>query len=201
MRLRDGVPYEAVFTIKAGKLPLVVPLGFVKRGNKVFVRVYKSASFIDQITSSRLVVANAVRDPTMFYYAAFEREKRFQGDVFEYEGNGLPVLKIAEGYIVLELVSLRDRGEVVELEYEVKEIADKGGEVEPYTRCDALAIEAIIYATKIKALANTNSPDFERALAGYRYSASTLRRICSENYLGLLDRIEERVRTYEESRG
>lgn len=160
--IKEGIVYEAVLTSICMNGLYAAPVGFKKRGNFVEVKAYKNSRLFDVLLSCSTVVLNVVHKPQLFVKTAFKRARVLEFDAGREAViiNGLPVLVESVGYIVLEKVSVVDRGEHVVAVYEVKKVEfNNSAEIEPYTRCYSNLIEFAVYATKVRDI-----KDFEKRL-------------------------------------
>lgn len=148
--IRDNVLYEAILTACYNG-PYVAPVGFVKRGDTVEIRVYKGGKLLEVVGSCDTIALNVVHEPSTFIMATLKRISPFDPNRdFMYIGE-LPILAKSIGYLVLSKLNITDYGEYVTAKYTIQEIkVNAKAVIEPYSRCYGSLIELLIYATKVK---------------------------------------------------
>lgn len=150
--IRDNVLYEAVLTAYFNG-PYIAPIGFVKRGDVVEIRVYKGGRLLEVVSSCDTVALNVVHEPGVFVMATLKQMLGFDASRDLVYVGELPVLAKSIGYLVLSRVNITDCGEYVTVRYIVKEVkVNAKAEIEPYSRCYGSLIELLIYATKVKGI-------------------------------------------------
>lgn len=163
MIVRDDVLYEGIVSFKTHDGYYATPMGFRVRNYSVYLKVYHGTQTYSYLSSIPRIVLNVVEDPYVYLHLAFKKETNGLAKVrfIEIDDN-TPIIDGAKAYAVLLLKSI-SRGSVYDIfEYFFNGFIYRDHVDEPFSRCRSLAIEALIYLTKIK---TPDIPLSERRLA------------------------------------
>ena len=69
---QEGITETIVTTVSADGTPNAAPMGIVKRGESLFIRMYPGTRTFANVKETGHLVANIVTDPLIFVTAAFE---------------------------------------------------------------------------------------------------------------------------------
>lgn len=189
--VKDNVLYEAILTAVYEDKPYAAPVGFIKRGNEVEVKVYKG-SFLSKVTlACSTVVLNITHKPELFVKTALKWEQvtPFKPEEDIVIKGKLPILVGSLGYIVLEKVSTEDFGDHVIIKYVVKDVEVSSVTlIEPYTRCYSSLIEMLIYVTKVKGIKTREKKALYIDKA--REFLEVINKTCNEEYRGIAERLQ-----------
>lgn len=182
MIIRDDVLYEGVVSFKAKDNYYATPVGFTLRKGYVYLRVYHGSLTHLYLSSLDKIVLNIIEDPYIYLYLAFKKETNGLNKVkFVEVDERLPVIAGAKAYSILTLRSIEKA-----LVYDVFKYIYSGFIVrdhidEPFSRCRSLAIEALIYLTKMKS-ENLSCDEKAEAETYVDRVLKILNRICVDQY-------------------
>ncbi|MEM4691485.1 MAG: DUF447 family protein [Desulfurococcaceae archaeon] len=148
--VRDNVPYEGIISLKSEKGYYATPIGFTIRGNNIYIKVYHGSLTHSYLSTIRKTVLNITDNPYIYLYLAFKKE--FNGlnkvSFIEVEDNA-PVLEEAKAYAILYLRDIIPCLNYDTFIYNYDTFVTRNPDIEPLSRCNWLAIEALIYLTKL----------------------------------------------------
>jgi hypothetical protein len=201
--IREGVHYEALLTTTYRGSLYVAPVGFSKKGGKVYIKVYKGGTLEDVVKSVEDVVLLLTFKPELYTaYSLKEEFKKLKEAIDRLLASSEPPrLPEVLGYVKLRRVSVSDEGAYYLIVYEPlhSELNDEAI-VEPYTRCYPSIIEMLIYATKIVALMQTLSPnELRELLKRVEVAFEISRKTCSEEYVNLASEVYNSVMKWAKS--
>ncbi|MCD1295645.1 DUF447 domain-containing protein [Methanocella sp. CWC-04] len=139
--LPDGITEVIVTTISSEGIPNAAPMGIVRRGDRMVIRMYPGTRTLKNVKETGYLVANFTLDPLIYVTSAFE-DLNCGFFVFE-QGMLPPRLKDAFGWVYFKC---KTEG-VVELEpVDVKVVERR---VPRFSRGFAAVIDAAILGTRM----------------------------------------------------
>lgn len=193
--LRDGLLYESVLLTVVENGYYASPVGFVKNGDIVRIKVYKNTVLHSIISKTHEITLNIVFDPLIFAYFAFKKEfgiDESKMKEFVVVENNTPRLRGCVGYIVARWLRTENFDEYTIFDFRIESIETcKDAVIEPFSRCYAQLIESTIYASKVK-FANDNLLR-ERCVQAFNYFFEVARKTCCSDYGELLAKLKRMV--------
>jgi len=95
--IRDGVTEVVVTTVSLNGVPNAAPMGIVRHGDRIFIRMYRDTTTFRNIAETGYMIANITTDASVFVISAF---KELTPEYFQFEEGIIPPrLKEVSGYI------------------------------------------------------------------------------------------------------
>ena len=141
----DGIS-EVIVTTERNGIPNAAPIGIIKRGESISVRLFRGSHTYENVIATHQLVANVTHDPWIFVEAALTElpELCFQ------RREGLAVLKGAEAWAHFSCALAGDDPLVVHLKLVSGEVMRR--EVRAFNRGTNAILEAAVHATRYLAL-------------------------------------------------
>lgn len=140
--ITEGITEVVVTTISKDGVPNAAPMGIVRHGQQMLIRMFTDTRTFKNVSETGLLVANFTADPMAYVVSAFED---LPGEYFRFEkGMAPPMLKCAAGWILFKCNVTK----VVELEplnYKVERCS-----APRFNRAFAAVIEATILGTRLR---------------------------------------------------
>ncbi|MCI4461628.1 MAG: DUF447 family protein [Thermogladius sp.] len=188
IRLVGDVVYESIASAYAGGGVYYTPLGFRPEGLRFQAKVYPETGLYSIVDKVGFIVLNLTRNPVHYLLSSFKKEFKPNLAFTKARCVDAPRLAGAEAYVETIVAGVRELSglKIVELE---PVCLDTGALLTPYSRADAMLIEMIVYATKIRAFKSKG----DEVSAGYyanlfKEARSILERVAgSKSYRGMAD--------------
>lgn len=110
--ITEGIS-EVIVTTYKGWEPNAAPIGIIRKGNDVFVRLYKGSQTYDNVKEEQLLVANLVYDPLIFVRSTFGNLAESEFEVLSYEGRGFATIRESSCWVVFECDGVRETSEAI----------------------------------------------------------------------------------------
>jgi hypothetical protein len=145
--IQEGIN-EVVATTEKEGIVNAAPLGIIREGDRISVRLFSGSHTYDNVLQTGWLVANVTHDAWLFAETALED---LSPDFFMLR-EGVPVLKEAEAWCLF-------RGQALPLDTAIVALAPVKGEVlrkdlKAFNRGACLVVEAAVAATRYLALRN-----------------------------------------------
>ncbi|MGQ9543716.1 MAG: DUF447 domain-containing protein [Candidatus Bathyarchaeia archaeon] len=205
VKLREGIIYEAILsTYNPDNTPNSAPIGIKYVGeDRIQAKLYRGSNTLNNILSRRCAVANLTCDPILFYNTALKIGGYSHADYSKARHVDAPKMRMAEGYIELELVNSIRRVNSILLEFKIK--AAKWRRTVPNLYCRAFnaLVEATIHATRIKTLLTQNKRrEAERLTRLVNHYKDVIERVSSRTeYAAAIKEIERRIGEWRRGQG
>lgn len=102
----DGIS-ETIVTTMQGWSPNAAPIGIIRKGDRVFIRLFKGSITYFNVHSEGALVANVVNDPVIFVRSTFSNLKESDFSFVSVSGREFPVLKDALSWVVFECNNMK----------------------------------------------------------------------------------------------
>jgi hypothetical protein len=141
--------YEAIITTYSGAKAHSAPIGVSTSDHeKITAEIYKTSETCANILSKRAFAVNLSSDVSLFYDSCYKKEALIYGRADNIDA---PILAQADASLEISLVSLVDLGDRIRFTGSIAGYSSRKGPgaVKLINRGDALALEALIAATKM----------------------------------------------------
>lgn len=164
----DGIS-ETIVTTMQGWSPNAAPIGIIRKGNRVFIRLFKGSITYFNVHSEGVLVANVVNDPVIFVRSTFSNLKESDFSFVSVSGREFPVLKDALSWVVFECNNMKMSHEVLVAELLPIHAHINRSPVQAPNRGFNAVIEAAVHATRYKL---TDDEKYLRLIRAYSAIAS-----------------------------
>lgn len=192
----EGVIVEVVVsTASLDGAPNAAPMGARLRGGLVELRPFKDTATYRNLAATHRAVLNVVDDPEPFV-ATTLKEGPLPRDMFE-GGVVAPRLRGAKAYVEVEAVEEVDEGGRALFRCRPVEVVVRGP-VKAYCRARSALIEALIHATRVRALTSMGlRGEVEGLMRLIEHYASLVSRVApGSRYEELMRRVVEAARRW-----
>jgi|GEM_PF-4105017 len=150
IHLVGDVVYESIASAYAKGGVYYTPLGFKPVGLRFQAKVYPETRLYNIVDEVGFIVLNLTRNPVHYLLSSFKKEFKPKLAFTKARCVDAPRLAGVEAYVETIVAGVRELSglKIVELE---PVCVDTGDLLTPYSRADAMLIEMIVYATKIRA--------------------------------------------------
>lgn len=145
----DGIS-ETIVTTMQGWSPNAAPIGIIRKGNRVFIRLFKGSITYFNVHSEGVLVANVVNDPVIFVRSTFSNLKESDFSFVSVSGREFPVLKDALSWVVFECNNMKMSHEALVAELLPIHAHINRSPVQTPNRGFNAVIEAAVHATRYK---------------------------------------------------
>ncbi len=145
----DGIS-ETIVTTMQGWSPNAAPIGIIRRGDRVFIRLFKGSITYFNVHSEGVLVANVVNDPVIFVRSTFSNLKESDFSFVSVSGREFPVLKDALSWVVFECNNMKMSHEALVAELLPIHAHINRSPVQAPNRGFNAVIEAAVHATRYK---------------------------------------------------
>jgi hypothetical protein len=95
--IRDGITEVIVTTVSLNGVPNAAPMGIVRHGDRIFIRMYRDTTTFRNIAETGYMIANFTTDAGVYVISAF---RDLAPEYFQFEEGILPPrLKGVSGYV------------------------------------------------------------------------------------------------------
>ncbi len=147
--LYDGIS-ETIVTTMQGWSPNAAPIGIIRKGDRVFIRLFKGSITYFNVHSEGVLVANVVNDPVIFVRSTFSNLKESDFSFVSVSGREFPVLKDALSWVVFECNNIKISHEALVAELLPIHAHINRSPVQAPNRGFNAVIEAAVHATRYK---------------------------------------------------
>lgn len=145
----DGIS-ETIVTTMQGWSPNAAPIGIIRKGDRVFIRLFKGSITYFNVHSEGVLVANVVNDPVIFVRSTFSNLKESDFSFVSVSGREFPVLKDALSWVVFECNNMKMPHEALVAELLPIHAHINRSPVQAPNRGFNAVIEAAVHATRYK---------------------------------------------------
>lgn len=145
----DGIS-ETIVTTMQGWSPNAAPIGIIRKGDRVFIRLFKDSITYFNVHSEGALVANVVNDPVIFVRSTFSNLKESDFSFVSVSGREFPVLKDALSWVVFECNNMKMSHEALVAELLPIHAHINRSPVQAPNRGFNAVIEAAVHATRYK---------------------------------------------------
>ncbi len=145
----DGIS-ETIVTTMQGWSPNAAPIGIMRKGDRVFIRLFKGSITYFNVHSEGALVANVVNDPVIFVRSTFSNLKESDFSFVSVSGREFPVLKDALSWVVFECNNMKMSHEALVAELLPIHAHINRSPVQAPNRGFNAVIEAAVHATRYK---------------------------------------------------
>ncbi len=145
----DGIS-ETIVTTMQGWSPNAAPIGIIRKGDRVFIRLFKGSITYFNVHSEGALVANVVNDPVIFVRSTFSNLKESDFSFVSVSGREFPVLKDALSWVVFECNNMKMSHEALVAELLPIHAHINRSPVQAPNRGFNAVIEAAVHATRYK---------------------------------------------------
>lgn len=145
----DGIS-ETIVTTMQGWSPNAAPIGIIRKGDRVFIRLFKGSITYFNVHSEGVLVANVVNDPVIFVRSTFSNLKESDFSFVSVSGREFPVLKDALSWVVFECNNMKMSHEALVAELLPIHAHINRSPVQAPNRGFNAVIEAAVHATRYK---------------------------------------------------
>lgn len=110
--INDGIN-EMIVTTYQGWSPNAAPMGIIRKGDDLLVRLFKGSTTYSNVMAERMLVANLVYDPVLFVRTTFGDIDDSEFDVFTHDERHFSVLKDAVCWAVFECTDVKETSEAL----------------------------------------------------------------------------------------
>ena len=147
--IHDGIS-ETIVTTMQGWSPNAAPIGIIRKGDRVFIRLFKGSITYFNVHSEGALVANVVNDPVIFVRSTFSNLKESDFSFVSVSGREFPVLKDALSWVVFECNNMKMSHEALVAELLPIHAHINRSPVQAPNRGFNAVIEAAVHATRYK---------------------------------------------------
>lgn len=191
LALKDGILYESVLVAEVKDKYYAAPVGFVKYGDLVKIKVYRNTTLYDIVSMLPRITLNVTFDPFVYAYLAFKKEfgvDESRIKEFVVLENGVPRLRGCVGYVVARGLRVEHFNEFSNFDFRVEDVkVCEEAVVEPFSRCYAQLIEALIHASRVKFVEDRAL--LEKSSRAFDFIYEATRKTCSSEYSELVVRL------------
>lgn len=108
----DGIS-ETIVTSMQGWSPNAAPIGIIRKGDRIFIRLFKGSITYYNVHSEGYLVANIIDDPVIFVRSTFLNLKESDFSFVSVSGREFPVLKDALSWVVFECSNMKVSNEAL----------------------------------------------------------------------------------------
>ena len=145
----DGIS-ETIVTTMQGWSPNAAPIGIIRKGDRVFIRLFKGSITYYNVSSEDYLVANVINDPIIFVRSTFSNLKESDFSFVSVSGREFPVLKDALSWVVFECNNMKMSHEALVAELLPIHAHINRSPVQAPNRGFNAVIEAAVHATRYK---------------------------------------------------
>jgi len=188
--ITEGIS-EVIVTTSNGWEPNAAPIGIIRKGNDVFVRLYKGSQTYDNVKAERILVANLVYDPLIFVRSTFGNLAESEFEVLSYEGLGFATVRDSFCWVVFECDEVKETSEAIVAKL-VPRHAHAGRCIfNSINRGFNLVVESCVHATRYEL---TNDEKYMRLIKAYSITVNKCgSELDKEAMALLLKRYDEQV--------
>ena len=147
--LYDGIS-ETIVTTMQGWSPNAAPIGIIRKGGRIFIRLFKGSITYYNVSSEGYLVANVINDPVIFVRSTFSNLKESDFSFVSVSGREFPVLKDALSWVVFECNNMKMSHEALVAELLPIHAHINRSPVQAPNRGFNAVIEAAVHATRYK---------------------------------------------------
>ena len=147
--LYDGIS-ETIVTTMQGWSPNAAPIGIIRKGDRVFTRLFKGSTTYYNVQSEGFLVANVVNDPVILVRSTFSNLNQADFSFVHVGGREVPVLKDALSWVVFECSNTKLTKETLIAELNPLHARINQSTVKAPNRGFNAVLEAAVHATRYK---------------------------------------------------
>lgn len=172
--INEGIS-EVIVTTYQGWSPNAAPMGIIRKGDDLFVRLFKGSNTYSNVKSEHMLVANLVYDPLVFVRSTFGNLAESEFEVLSYEGRGFAAIRKALCWVVFECTEIKETSESMIAKLVPKHARENVCNFRSINRGFNLVIESCVHATRYEL---TNDEKYMRLIKAY---SSTVNKCGSDN--------------------
>ena len=139
---------ETIVTTMQGWSPNAAPIGVIRKGDRLFIRLFKGSITYYNVSSEGYLVANVIDDPVIFVRSTFSNLKEADFSFVSVSGREFPVLKDALSWVVFECNNMKKSHEALVAELVPIHAHINRSPVRAPNRGFNAVIEAAVHATR-----------------------------------------------------
>ena len=143
----DGIS-ETIVTTMQGWSPNAAPIGIIRKGGRIFIRLFKGSITYYNVHSEGYLVANVIDDPVLFVRSTFSNLKESDFCFVSVSGREFPVLKDSLSWVVFECKNMKTSNEALVAELVPIHARVNRSPVRAPNRGFNAVIEAAVHATR-----------------------------------------------------
>ncbi len=195
---RDYSFVETVVSTYSGNIKNFAPIGVVKKGRNLYLKLFKITKTYRNISENKECVINVVSDVEIFYLALFKEKlgvnKRFPNFFLPSLTVDAPRVKGADAYVEAEAENFKTltNGKVeVKLRIKFVEIVNPRPKV--FCRCDFAVIESLIHLTRIPVFVSQKRwVEAEKLIKLIEYYKELVERVCPKSeHIKIMGKVAE----------
>ena len=139
---------ETIVTTMQGWTPNAAPIGIIRKGDRVFIRLFKGSTTYFNVQSEGFLVANILNDPVLLVKSTFSNLEQSDFHFVSVAGHEAPVLKDALSWVVFECCNIKVTEETLIAELKPLHAHINQCKVKAPNRGFNAVIEATVHATR-----------------------------------------------------
>ena len=139
---------ETIVTTMQDWSPNAAPIGIIRKGGRIFIKLFKGSTTYYNVSSEGYLVANVINDPIIFVRSTFSNLKESDFSFVSVSGRKFPVLKDALSWVVFECSNMKKSNEVLIAELFPIQTHINRSPVRAPNRGFNAVIEAAVHATR-----------------------------------------------------
>ena len=145
----DGIS-ETIVTTMQGWSPNAAPIGIIRKGDRVFTRLFKGSTTYYNVQSEGFLVANVVNDPVLIVRSTFSNLNQPDFNFVHVAGREVPVLKDALSWVLFECCDMKVTEQTLVAELNPLHARINQSTVKATNRGFNAVLEAAVHATRYK---------------------------------------------------
>ncbi|MDO9518445.1 MAG: DUF447 family protein [Methanosarcinaceae archaeon] len=145
----DGIS-ETIVTTMQGWSPNAAPIGIIRKGDRIFIRLFKGSTTYHNVQSEGFLVANVVNDPVILVRSTFSNLNQTDFNFANVGGREVPVLNKALSWVVFEYLDMKVTEETLVVELKPLHAHINQCIVKAPNRGFNAVIEAAVHATRYR---------------------------------------------------
>jgi len=139
---------ETIVTTMHDCSPNAAPIGIIRKGGRIFTRLFKGSNTYYNVHSEGYLVANVINDPVIFVRSTFSNLEESDFNFESVSGREFPVLKDALSWVVFECNNMKISHEALVAELLPIHAHINRSPVQAPNRGFNAVIEAAVHATR-----------------------------------------------------
>ncbi|ABE51224.1 DUF447 domain-containing protein [Methanococcoides burtonii] len=161
--ITEGIS-EVIVTTYQGWSPNAAPIGIIRKGDDVFVRLFKGSQTYKNVKAERMLVANLVYDPLIFVRSTFGNITESEFKVLSYGGRAFATVRDSSCWVVFECDEFKETSGAI-----VAKLIPRHAHVgrcifNSINRGFNLVVESCVHATRYEL---TNNEKYMRLIEAY----------------------------------
>ncbi|MCL7411461.1 MAG: DUF447 family protein [Methanosarcinaceae archaeon] len=145
----DGISETIVTTMK-GWSPNAAPIGIIRKGDRIFIRLFKGSTTYHNVQSEGFLVANVVNDPVILVRSTFSNLNQADFNFANVGGREVPILNKALSWVVFEYLDMKVTEETLVAELKLIHAHVNRCTVKAPNRGYNAVLEAAVHATRYR---------------------------------------------------